>query len=121
MSIAHPQQSCEGDGAGSMPVSRRQFLISSVAGASGLLLTCAFDPLTGLAQSPVKTASIPLNAWLRINNDDTVTVIVSQAEIGQGISTTLPAVLADELGADWARVKLENSPADPAYRNPRIN
>ena len=41
--------------------------------------------------------------------------------MGQGIQTTLPAVLADELGADWSRVRLENAPADPAYRNPRIN
>src|SRR5262249_59435692 len=53
--------------------------------------------------------------------DNTVTIIVSQAEIGQGIATTLPAVIAEEMGADWGRVRLENSPADPAYRNPRIN
>src|SRR5262249_7750102 len=48
-------------------------------------------------------------------------IIVSQAEMGQGIQTTMPAVLAEELGADWKRVRLENSPADPAYRNPATN
>jgi len=41
--------------------------------------------------------------------------------MGQGISTTLPALLADELGADWSRVKLETAPFDPAYRNPNLN
>ncbi|HVH88504.1 MAG TPA: molybdopterin cofactor-binding domain-containing protein, partial [Terriglobales bacterium] len=64
---------------------------------------------------------IALNAWLRIAPDGITTIIVSQAEIGQGISTTMPALIAEELGADWNRVKFENSPTDPAYRNPRIN
>jgi isoquinoline 1-oxidoreductase beta subunit len=64
---------------------------------------------------------IPLNAWLKIGTDDSVTVMVSQAEMGQGIRTTLPAVLAEELGADWSRVRLEDAPTDPAYRNPRLN
>jgi isoquinoline 1-oxidoreductase beta subunit len=41
--------------------------------------------------------------------------------MGQGISTTMPAIIADELGADWSRVRFENSPTDPAYRNPRVN
>jgi isoquinoline 1-oxidoreductase beta subunit len=62
-----------------------------------------------------------LNAWLKIARDNTITIISSQAEMGQGIQTTLPAVLADELGADWGHIRLENAPADPAYRNPRIN
>jgi isoquinoline 1-oxidoreductase subunit beta len=100
---------------------RRQFLVSSGVAAGGLLLTCVFDPSFGHGEQASKAASIPLNAWLRINNDDTVTIIVSQAEIGQGISTTLPAILADELGADWTKVRLENSPTDPVYRNPRVN
>src|SRR5262249_46296242 len=44
-----------------------------------------------------------------------------QAELGQGISTTLPAVLADELGADWSSVRLETAPFAPAFRNPKLN
>src|SRR4029453_3045854 len=50
-----------------------------------------------------------------------VTLISSQSEMGQGIMTTLPAVLAEELGADWSRVKFAFSTAAPVYRNPRIN
>ena len=49
-----------------------------------------------------------------------VTLVVSQAEMGQGISTTLPALLSDELGADWSRVRLELAPTAPAYANPRL-
>jgi isoquinoline 1-oxidoreductase beta subunit len=62
-----------------------------------------------------------LTAWVRVSADDRVTLILSQAEIGQGISTTLPAILADELGADWTKVEVENAPVAPAYQNPRIH
>jgi isoquinoline 1-oxidoreductase beta subunit len=55
---------------------------------------------------------------VRITADNVVTIIVSQAEIGQGISTTLPAILADELGAAWEAVRLETAPFAVAYRNP---
>ena len=62
-----------------------------------------------------------LMPWIRISSDDVVTLISSQSEMGQGAMTTLPAVLAEELGADWSRVKIEFSPTAPPYRNPRIN
>lgn len=103
-------------------VDRRQFLITVGLAGGSLLLKCAVRPTEALASEGAEvTKVIPLNAWLRIGTDDSVTIIVSQAEMGQGIRTTLPAVLAEELGADWSRVRLEDSPTDPAYRNPRIN
>src|ERR1043165_6470183 len=96
-------------------LSRRSFLAAVSTAGSAFALGCAFEIASG------QSSSTPLNAWVRIEADNTVTLVVSQTEIGQGIATTLPAVIADELGADWARVRLENSPADPAYRNPRLN
>ena len=99
-------------------LSRRSFFRAVSTAAGGFALGCAAE--TADAQ-PAGAARTPLNAWVRIEPDNWVTLVVSQAEIGQGIATTLPAVMADELGADWSRVRLENSPADPAYRNPRIN
>ena len=103
-------------------VNRRQFLITASLGGGGLLLRCSLHPTEVLAWERAEAAKIiPLNAWLKIGTDDSVTIIVSQAEMGQGIRTTLPAVIAEELGADWSRVRLEDSPTDPAYRNPRIN
>src|SRR5215813_1920588 len=110
-------------------VSRRIFLSASVAAGGGLLLGYSLmsDPLASsifAAPSQANSSSgneIPLNAWIRINRNDEVTLISSQSEMGQGVMTTLPAILAEELGADWSRVKIELSTVAPAYRNPRIN
>ena len=112
----------------SQKVSRRLFLSASVAAGGGLLigyslLSSAFtsDAVRAASQNNPHTTDIPLNAWIRISPNDEVTLISSQSEMGQGIMTTLPAVLAEELGADWSRVKVEVSTVAPAYRNPRIN
>jgi len=103
-------------------VNRREFLITAGLTGGGLLLECSLHATEVLAlESAAAAKVIPLNAWLKIGTDDSVTIIVSQAEMGQGIRTTLPAVMAEELGADWSLVRLEDSPTDPAYRNPRIN
>jgi isoquinoline 1-oxidoreductase subunit beta len=102
-------------------VDRRRFLITAALAGGSLLLKCGIpaEAAASIVEGAAKT--IPLNAWLKIGTDDSVTIVVSQAEMGQGIRTTLPAVIAEELGADWSRVQLEESPTDPAYRNPRIN
>jgi isoquinoline 1-oxidoreductase subunit beta len=97
-------------------VTRRSFLSSISGGGAAFVLGCAFE-----VASAQPASGVPLNAWVRIEADNTVTVMVSQAEIGQGIATTMPAIIADEMGADWAHVRFENSPTDPAYRNPRLN
>lgn len=95
-------------------LSRRSFLVSSVAGGFVLALP---TPLT--AQS--KTGEIvSLNAWLKIASDDTVTIMVSQAEMGQEVQTTLPAIIAEELDADWELVRREMTPHDPAFGNPKF-
>src|SRR5215467_6641867 len=103
-------------------VDRRKFLVTAALTGGALLLKGTVHPAKAFASTANDAAkAIPLNAWVRIGTDDSVTIIVSQAEMGQGIRTTLPAVIAEELGADWSRVRLEDSPTDPAYRNPRIN
>lgn len=93
--------------------SRRSFLRTSLSGA-GLLLTGQFRLLG-------QEKEVTMNAWIRIAPDDTVTLIASQAEMGQGAGTTLPAILAEELCADWQRVRLEQSGVNEAYNNPREN
>jgi len=109
-------------------VPRRLFLTSSLAAGGGLLLGYSLSPgmlnQRASAESPKHSSAasdIPLNAWVRITPNDEVTLISSQSEMGQGVMTTLPAVLAEELGVDWSRVKIEFSTVAPAYRNPRIN
>ena len=95
-------------------VSRRVFLGSAAALGGGLVIEFTL-PGRALAQAP---AAVPINAWVRIGSDDVVTLMLSQCEIGQGISTTLPAILADELGADWSRIRVEDAPVAAAYQNP---
>lgn len=55
----------------------------------------------------------PLNAWVRIAPDGAVTILSTGAEMGQGSMTSLPLILADEMDADWSKVKIEWAPADP--------
>jgi isoquinoline 1-oxidoreductase beta subunit len=103
---------------------RRDFLKVSGLAGGGLLLSSQWSVFAARredAQAVQRTSASWVTSWVRITSDNLVTLILSQAEMGQGISTTLPAVLADELGADWARVKLQTAPFDKAYRNPRLN
>jgi len=111
-------------------VSRRFFLTASLAAGGGLLLGCALSPVAELVQgagllsvqdNSSRLNDITLNTWIRISPGDEVTLISSQSEMGQGVMTTLPAILAEELCVDWNRVKIEVSAVAPAYRNPRIN
>ncbi len=88
------------------------------AGAGLLIPLLPNLPAVGAAAA---SAPLALNAWVRVGADSRVTIILSQTELGQGISTTLPAILADELGADWAAVTIEHAPVAPEYRNPRFN
>jgi isoquinoline 1-oxidoreductase beta subunit len=103
--------------------SRRRFLQTGALAGGGLVVAGGWPAhaaqLAGGALAHPPDGAAALTAWVRIRGDNTVTVIVSQAELGQGISTTLPAILVDELGADWSTVRLETAPYDPAYANPR--
>ena len=103
-------------------VSRRAFLTAAVAAGGGLLIGPLLDTeLLASTETTQGASEVSLNAWIRISRDDVVTLLSSQSEMGQGVMTTLPAVLAEELGADWSRVKIEFSPTAPPYRNPRID
>jgi isoquinoline 1-oxidoreductase beta subunit len=98
-------------------VERREFLKLTV-GASGGLLLGLYLPIgkESLAASPA--AVFAPNAFVRILADETVTVVVNHSEMGQGVFTSLPMLLADELDADWTKVKFEPAPVDPAYNHP---
>src|SRR5579871_849909 len=87
-------------------LSRRDFL-GTAAGLT-LALTVAPDPLAMLGDDPsvaMAEGALSPNVWITIATDGTITVVSPAAEMGQGTFTTLPAVIADELDADWAKVK----------------
>jgi isoquinoline 1-oxidoreductase beta subunit len=96
-------------------VTRREFL--EVAGAAGASLVIGFT--FGGCKPGAAPAGPPLepNAWLRIGTDESVLVIVDRSEMGQGVATSLPMLLAEELEADWSKIRFEFAPADAAYNN----
>src|ERR1700686_2966201 len=97
--------------------SRRGFLKGAAATAAGLTIGFHWaGPLRrALADTPKEFAP---NAFLRIAPDNSVTVIAKHVELGQGAYTGIATVLAEELDADWAQVRVESAPADAArYAN----
>jgi len=103
---------------------RRDFLKISVAASGGLLIGFQFPRISALASAPSSSAlgtstnSFMPNAFVRIGTDERVTVIVNHSEMGQGVYTSLPMLLADELDADWTKVGFEPAPVDPKYNHP---
>src|SRR5262249_58238176 len=59
------------------------------------------------------TQPTKFNAWVSIAPDNTINIVCPAAEMGQGVYTSLPLILAEELDADWSKVKIELAPADP--------
>lgn len=100
---------------------RRHFILGSAGAAGALVIGWSampqrrrLNPSTPLAAAPGQSV---LNGWVKVSADSTVTVVISQAEMGQGAHTGLAMLLADEMDADWARVKLEQSTLDAIYDN----
>jgi isoquinoline 1-oxidoreductase subunit beta len=91
---------------------RSLFIRIGVAAGGGLLIGLS---LPGCTSS--QTSVFSPNAWIRIGADDTVTVLVDKAEMGQGVYTALPAFVAEELEVDPARIVVEAAPARPEYLN----
>ena len=97
--------------------SRRRFLQSSAAIAGGLVIGFWLPAVRGrlaFAQE-AKKAPVHPNAFLRIGADGTCTVMVKHLEFGQGVLTSLPMIVAEELECDWSRVRAELAPAAPEY------
>ncbi|TPG40371.1 xanthine dehydrogenase family protein molybdopterin-binding subunit [Sphingomonas koreensis] len=98
-------------------IDRRSLLIGGGAGL-GLILAWAVWPRRYAENLTAAKGETIMGAWLKIGDDGHITVAVPQAEHGQGVYTTLPQVVADQLGADWRTVGVEPAPLNPLYANP---
>jgi isoquinoline 1-oxidoreductase beta subunit len=98
-------------------LSRREFLQTGVLTGGGLVIGFMVPGAGRIARAQGAAAAGPFvpNAFLRIGRDDTVTVLLAHSEMGQGIWTTLPMLIAEELDADWSKIKVEHAPAAPVY------
>src|SRR5712692_7362181 len=96
-------------------LNRREFL--RTAAASGAALVIGFHlsstALADQAQDQEKKTPNPFDAWVRITPDNRVTLILAKSEMGQGVYTALPMILAEELCVDWKQVRIEQAPTNP--------
>jgi isoquinoline 1-oxidoreductase subunit beta len=100
-------------------VSRREF-VKAVFSAGALVLSASLVPdlLRAQTYSPgakPKDAVLHPNVFVAIESDGTISIVAARSEMGTGISTALPSVLADELDADWAKVKIHQGDGDKRY------
>ncbi|MBL8379560.1 MAG: xanthine dehydrogenase family protein molybdopterin-binding subunit [Burkholderiales bacterium] len=101
---------------------RRTFLLTGAGVAGALVVGWAVTPpkprlVPESARLPLGRGDVALNGWVTISPEGTITVAVPRAEMGQGIYTALPMLLAEELGADWSQVQAIQAPVDRIYGN----
>jgi hypothetical protein len=99
--------------------SRREFLKTSATLSGGVLLGFRVAGVTdGAAQTAPAAAEFAPNAFIRISKANVVTIVLNKAEMGQGVYTSLPMLIAEELEVDVRRVKVVFAPVDAAYGHP---
>ena len=98
------------------PLKRRLFIKNSSLTAVGLMIGISFDTKTG--HTKISKNEENLGIWIKISPDGITTLIVPSSEMGQGVNTSLPMILAEELDADWYSIKTETAPVNPEYKNP---
>jgi isoquinoline 1-oxidoreductase beta subunit len=91
------------------PLSRRELLLGGVAAGAGLVIGF-YLPHKGASEKEFSP-----NAYLRITPDNRVTVVVARSEMGQGVRTALPMILAEELEADWKQIEIEQAGASTFF------
>ena len=94
-------------------VDRREFLRATGLAGAGLVIGFRVTGVADAIAMPAPADFAP-NAYLRIGTDGVVTLFADHVELGQGVHTALPMIVAEELDADWSTVRIERMPADPS-------
>ena len=93
-------------------INRRNFLKVSAVAGGGLLIAISIPTVVErFAAGSSHGEMIPINAFLRISEDNHIHIILSKIEMGQGIWTTLPMLIAEELDCDWNKINVEHHPS----------
>ena len=95
-------------------LNRRAFLKASVLGAGGLLIGFSLPAQAAERLASLPATETPLNAYLRIGTDNRIYIVLPKVEMGQGIWTTIPMLIAEELDCDWNSIRVEHSPPGKA-------
>lgn len=103
----------------SLTLDRRAFLKNSAVGGTGLVLGFYLPAYAGNdpAEEQEKKEPNPFDAWIHISSDNHITLILGKSEMGQGVMTALPMILAEELCVDWKDVEVKQAPTDPKVYN----
>jgi isoquinoline 1-oxidoreductase subunit beta len=99
-------------------LNRRSFIQLTTAATGGLLISLYLDKPSVIAQQPPPPKVYPPDAFVHVRRDGKVVITVNRLEFGQGVQTSLPMILADEMDADWSNVIAELAPAADVYKDP---
>ena len=104
-------------------LSRRSLLLQ--AGRVSIALALGAHSAEAIAEQPADLSQQwklhRPNAWVRIGTDDLITLISPASEMGQGVMTSIPLLIAEEMDADWQKVRIQQAPMDAkAYGNPKF-
>src|SRR5713101_6941181 len=102
--------------------SRREFLKTSARVSGGLVVGFVLPGIGRFAAVPGLQAGgrFAPNAFVRVESDDSVTILLAHSEMGQGIWTSLPMLVAEELDADWSKIKVAHAKAAPVYAHTAV-
>ena len=98
-------------------VTRRDFLKTGAAAGTTLVIGFYLPVLDRRTRTGPVPAPFKPNAWIEIQPDGVVSIWTGRSEMGQGVMTAMPMIVAEELEADWQRVRVVQADADPAYGN----
>ena len=96
-------------------ISRRSFVKSIGLASGGLVLACNTSVFSEKEKEIIKISNFNPNLFVQLNSDGSLILVASRSEMGNGVRTSLPSIIADEMEADWSRVSIQQATGDQKY------